>query len=555
MKLFNKLKAAVKRSPRKTIVAAITLGILVGLPIVAVAEFYPNRPTFDYNKYVMGANGQPLSCTDPAQAGGRCGSMDGPVFNSFINTPSYGDERAFLDARRSDQTAAGSFKNVLENVTDGSQEVVIRTYVHNNGNQDLNDAAHGYKSVAKDAKVRIALPTGTAQALRARSYITASNAAAVEDTVDMTAAQDFNVEYVPGSATLYNNGPFKNGVQMNDSIVTSGAPIGYDALNGTLPGCFDYAAVIQIRIKVHPKKTPAINFTKQVRKQGDKEWKEEVATKPGDTVEWLLTTTNTGEKDLTNIIARDVLPPHVEQVPGTVKWIDADQNAVQNDKPLFNGGLNVGNYAPKSGFYVMFATKVLGDFEPCQIRVRNQGYVKSTETTETGDNADVIITRENCKPPTPKPVYSCDALKVTALGNRKYSYQVSYTAKDGAKLKMLTYNFGDGSTPRVTDQTTTEYTYAKDGSFVTRVTLTFDVDGKQQVVDSDVCAQPIKITPNPVCVVPGKQNLPPNSPECVETPKVLPNTGAGDVAAIFAASTVAGIAAYHVFVSRRLSRQ
>jgi len=159
--------------------------------------------------------------------------------------------------------------------------------------------------------------------------------------------------------------------------------------------------VVQVRVKVTPKPKSNIKVSKQVRLQGTKDWKEEVNTKPGDTVEWLIAVDNTGDAVLNNIVARDVLPPNVQLVPSSVKWIDASQNAVQNDKPLFDGGINVGNYAGGSGFNMMFATKTLDNFKECQVRDRNQAIVKSNETGEQNDTADVVITKENCQPTKP----------------------------------------------------------------------------------------------------------------------------------------------------------
>ena len=123
---------------------------------------------------------------------GRCGPTDGPVFNSFINTPSYGDECSFFDARRSDQTRAGSYENVLISVTDGTRQVVLRIYVNNDANE-----AFGQKTTAQDTRVRVGLPAVTGSELRATAYVSASNATPQtgEDTVDLVAVKDFNVGY------------------------------------------------------------------------------------------------------------------------------------------------------------------------------------------------------------------------------------------------------------------------------------------------------------------------------------------------------------------------
>ncbi len=552
MKFLSKIKDVVSRLPRKTLLTIAGLTLLISTPIVVktFAEFYPDRPAFDYNK----------PCNpDDGDIYDRCGSLTGPVFNSFINTPSYGDERAFLDARRSDQTASGSYKNVLSDVTGGSKEVVVRMYIHNNANQSTNESGLG---IARNTTVKVALPSGTSQALRARGYISASNAASVEDTVDFTAGEEFSVSYVPGSAILYDNDNFAGGVTLGDSIVTSGTQIGSDALNGNMKGCFEFEAVVQIKVKVTPKANPNVKLTKEVRKKGETQWKKEVNAKPGEEVEWLITTENTGQAVLNNNIVRDVLPPHVQLKSGSVKWIDASQNAVQGDAPLFDGGINVGNYAPGSGFYMMFATNVLGDFEPCQIRVRNIAYEKSDQVPEIQDDADVVITRENCEQPV-TPVYRCDSIQKQFLEARKYRFTTKVTAENGATIKQYRYvvtGNNNYKVEQISNQAngTFDHNFPGPGDYVVAVTADFNVNGQVQSDTGELCKTSINFPKEEdKCPLPGKQHLPKNSPECKDTPVVtttgtkLPNTGPGDVVGMFVATTVAATLAHKFILSKR----
>lgn len=556
MKLFNKIRNNFRRLPQKTFLSVLTLGILVGVPAVIVfAEYYPARTPFDYNK--------PCNSEDNDK-NDRCGSLTGPVFNSFINTPSYGDERAFLDARRSDQTTGDVYKNVLNDVTDGSKEVVVRMYIHNNANQSTNASGLG---VARNTRARIALPTGTSQSLRARGYISADNATPklVEDTVDLVGKEDFNVSYINGSARLYDNDNFKNGAVVSDSIVSdSGALIGSDALDGNMKGCFEYEAVVEIKLKVTPKANPNVKLIKEVRKKGEKEWKKEVQAKPGEQVEWLLTTDNTGQAVLNDVVVRDVLPPHVKLVSGSVKWIDAVQNATQGDKPLFDGGINVGNYAPGGGFYVMFTTDVLGDFTPCEVRIRNVGYVRTKQTPEVQDDADVIINRENCVPE--EPIYRCDSLSKTYIRKNTYRFDVQATASGGAKVKQYRFNFGDNSGEILTDKSRVEHTFSGPGTYVASATVDFNVGNEVKSATSKSCRTVVEIPKEEEekCPIPGKEHLPKNSPECreekeipeipqptkPEQPGQLPSTGPAEIVGIFFATTVAGSIAYNVVYRR-----
>jgi len=397
MKMFNKIQSLSKKT--KFVIAGIIAVGVIGAPLIANAGFFPTRPVFDYNKY--DANNQ--NCDDPnnpAANGGRCGSLNGPVFNSFINTNQYGDERYFTDGYRTDRGKA-STADTITDVTEGDKQVVIRMYVHNNANESTNASGKG---VAKNAKVKLELPTNSGSSLQAVGAISASNASEVSDTVYMTAKRAFKVQYVPGSAKLLRG---NNSYALNDSIVSSGAPIGNTSMNGDLPGCFGYAALVEVTVNIIPEKSEELQLVKQVKNVGDTTgWKKEVASKPGQESQWMLTTKNVGLDQLTDVSVRDILPPHVALVPGSVKITNADsQSYPQQDSPLFGNGLNLGTYPSGGGRYVLFKTKALDDFAGCSVRVRNIAKAKSAQnTTEISDYADVVITKENCNPgPGPGP--------------------------------------------------------------------------------------------------------------------------------------------------------
>lgn len=375
---MKKITQLFKRLSKKVKVISLVIASTAVLGGVAYAGFSPaNRPVFDWN--------------NPDD---RKGSLTGPVFNSFINTPDYGDERAFFDASLT--AANGTYKDVLPGVTGDSDKIVtLRTYVHNNANQTTNDGV----GVAQNTKVRIDLPTGTSTMLRARSYISASNSTPgeVTDTTELVDTSAFSISYVPGSAKIYSNA-HKSGVGLDDTIVTSGATIGSDVLNGIYLGCFEYASTVEIQVRIN---TSAIEVDKKVRLAGQTDFVDKVAAKPGDKIQWAIFVKNSGSATLNDINVRDVLPPHVSLNSGSVKWYDASQNgAVQGDKPLFDGGINFGAYGAGSNFYVRFSTQALGDFEGCEITLRNLTFVKSKEfKVEKQDQADVIITKENCTEP------------------------------------------------------------------------------------------------------------------------------------------------------------
>lgn len=168
------------------------------------------------------------------------------MFNSFINTPSYGDERAFFDGRRGNQSNMEHWDPVA-NVT-SDETAVLRIYVDNMAYVHPDDP---YSSTAYGARVRIRLPTATATVLRARGYIWADNAKMVEDTVDLIGHEPFRVVYVPGSAVLMRHDIYVYG--LDDSIVEDdGALIGHSVMDGVLPAgnLFEYAALVKITVRI-----------------------------------------------------------------------------------------------------------------------------------------------------------------------------------------------------------------------------------------------------------------------------------------------------------------
>jgi len=407
MKLLKNLKTIVRTI--KVGPTSVKVGLTAGLLTLFVsgaavfAGWSPDRPVYNWS------------------GGERTGSVNGPRMNAWIGTPYYGDERAFFDARRTDQS--GAFSDVLANPGDGSREVILRTYVHNGANQSTN-ATNGK---ATGAKVRIDLPTGTATALRARSYITINNPAEgypaeVTDTAEMVDDTPFKITYKPGSARLFND--VHNGIQLSDSIVTTGAAIGHNAMDGVFPGCFEYQAFVEIIVKIEIAK-PELN--KQVRKSGDTTYSDFATVKPGDKIQWLLGFKNAGQVNLDNVAIRDSLPPHVSVVPNSVRYIytstdGSTQDVVQRDNSIFGTNqINTGTWKPSGGFYIRFDTLALDDFAGCAVTLRNLGHVRSTQTpTDLNDFADVKIVKDNCVPP---PVsFNCDALNVLKVNRTTFEF-------------------------------------------------------------------------------------------------------------------------------------
>lgn len=543
--MFAKVKNLFNKMPRP-LVGLLAVILFVAIPVAVFAGFGPGRPTYDYNKFDPN-----LSCTDPAQAFGRCGSMDGPVFNSFVNTPTYGDERNFgriaevVPGQSPVQADFGETKTAVP-----GKEYWVRTFVHNNANQNTNGPEFNYIGVAHNTRVRVAIADGVANGVDIMSYISADRVMADaskpqvlwDSSTLANSNQAFSVSYVPGSAMVYNHA-HQNGMAISDDIVSpNGTPFGFDQMNGDLPGCFEFSAYVYVKVVA---KAPTLGVNKVTRVSGNEngDWHDSITAKKTDTIDWKIEFANHGNDVAHDVTIRDTLPAGVTLVPGSIKRWDANYNGqVLPDNSLNAGGVDLGNYAPAGDDIngaITFKTTINPDFKECTLK--NVAYGRAENIPETSDDSTVTI--ENCNPVTP--VVSCDALAAESLGSRKFSYTVRYTARN-ASLKTITYDFGDSSTPLVTNNTTVQHTYAKDGQYTTRAVLTFDVNGHDQVVRSDRCMTTVSTTTPQYCTIPGKTNLPVNSPECT-----LPNTGIGNIFGIFTATTVAGAAAHYVFTSLR----
>ena len=171
-------------------VAAIAAAIII--PITAIAGYEPaNRPVKTYT-------------------GADSVAFDYPVFNSWVNTPNYGDERAFFDAG---SATSGPYKDQL--VVVPGQEVTLRMYIHNGAAPSLNGTNFNGPGVARNTRLQVFLPTATSTSLRSFGYIIADNTNPtwVADSVDFNSSVPVNMEYVPGSARLA-NGAHPNGVAL-----------------------------------------------------------------------------------------------------------------------------------------------------------------------------------------------------------------------------------------------------------------------------------------------------------------------------------------------------
>lgn len=322
------------------------------------------------------------------------------TFNSITNNQNFGDERNFYRIRDVASSAAMDFGDSV-NLTAGKEyEAVV--FFHNNANASLNANGTG---IAQGAYARVELPAivpAGASNANSEAFVGASNAnpQRVYDYISFnnTSSTDMALRLVAGSVKYQSYGPH-DGETLADANLfgTTGQPLGYDTLNGVLPGCDRYSGYITYRFKAMQ---PSFTFAKDVRLSGTKAWQDKLSAIPGSTVEYRLTYKNTGDTVQNNVILKDVLPKGLTYIAGSTKlYTTLTPSGKTLTDEISQGGMNIGSYNPGGGAFLTFAAKV--DGASCTTLVNN-GYAV-TNNGDLGDNSTVTVGGE-CTLPTTGPV-------------------------------------------------------------------------------------------------------------------------------------------------------
>lgn len=374
---MKKLIAAIKRAP-KTAASISMVVAAVAVPIALFAWGPSDRPTYTFN--------------NPA------GHV---TFNSITDNPGHGDERNFVQIK--DVTAGTRFVENVDFVP--GHEYEVYSFYHNNAASNLNESGVG---VAKDAQMRIQMPAEVKsnENVAVTGIITASNAVPAkvwDEAYGKATSGDVVLRYVQDSATIHNNGT-TNGQKLPSTLLTTGTNLGFNALDGVLPGCNEFSGYVTFRFKVGQ---PNFEVSKTVSTFGANKFVESVTAKAGDQVEYKIQYKNTGSTQQDNVVIRDELPAGVTYVPGTTKLATGLSNGYETvSDNVVARGINIGSYAPNGGnAFVKFTAKI-ADNSKLAVCGKNTLTNKATAETPNGsksDTADVVVMKE-CAPGEKPPV-------------------------------------------------------------------------------------------------------------------------------------------------------
>lgn len=180
------------------------------------------------------------------------------VFNS-ISDSTIGHEFNFVGAKKNDGKTYYYNGNEIE--VEDDMTYIVRLFVHNN-------SPKGYERIAEDVKVRFSISNTVKvtsddvkleqfnsvngyYAVAVHGYISSSNADpnTYSDGVKFVSNKPFYLEYIPNTANFFNGAIGENGYSLDDSIVDDYITIGYEKMDGKIPGCYSYTSVTSIIVK------------------------------------------------------------------------------------------------------------------------------------------------------------------------------------------------------------------------------------------------------------------------------------------------------------------
>ncbi len=351
------------------IIHFITVGILFHAVNISAVDYSYTRPLYTQEEIDGGALNQLMD--------------EGNVtFNSIADEDAeWYDETNFVGARIDDGNHGKD--NIWDHISIAAKDgetYVVRMFIHNNTISNEQTWKTDNRGVAKDTHVSFNIPQVSDDKIYVHGFIRASNAVPQEvfDSVAFESedGQKFHLEYMYGSALLENNaiepqydaeGNKYTGRQLSDDIVNAksgGILIGFDALDGKIPGCYYFSSYVTIKVKVVYDYDYSLEMS--VRPAGTKgdNWAQSLDVEKGDILEYQVMYKNTSEDNQYNVTIKGLLPQNLEYELGSTRLWNAEMDGYTNDDDtVTTTGVNIGSYGPGANAYIRFRAKVTDVFD------------------------------------------------------------------------------------------------------------------------------------------------------------------------------------------------
>jgi uncharacterized repeat protein (TIGR01451 family) len=230
-------------------------------------------------------------------------------------------------------------------------------------------------STAQNVRVKINVPTTEGTSHQPSATVAADNAQAVTGTVTVNTGTNTKLTYIPGSAKFFrmvDNQPtevaWPAGVN-GDAVVTTGVNLGNQV------GCWQFAQLIKIQVKVEPVSAPppplgkpAISTNKKVQLAGGAPFADSVDARPGDQVAFKIYFENIGDAPGIKPHIADTLDSRLTYIPGssymlvkqdnTDRRIDISEDLIVKSGQTLLWGFSTLEPLPERAFYLLFLAKV-----------------------------------------------------------------------------------------------------------------------------------------------------------------------------------------------------
>jgi uncharacterized repeat protein (TIGR01451 family) len=213
-------------------------------------------------------------------------------------------------------------------------------------------------------------------------------------------------------------------VKLPNELITSGATLGFNKLDGKIPGCYAYDGVVTMKIKVHT--SVAAKLSKTVRIKGTKGWNESVDAKIGDEVEYQIEYVNLLSEKVNDVMIRDILPTNVEYVKDSTYLYNSNYQSgvLLKENTLTTTGINIGSYNTNGNAYIRFTGKVVDKSLACgSNQLVNWANVTVSSSSSKNlvykDDASVMVSKDGevCEEkPTPTPTPEPTPEKIVETG-------------------------------------------------------------------------------------------------------------------------------------------
>ncbi len=291
--------------------------------------------------------------------------------------------------------------------------VQFQIFYHNMEHEDSGNNAN-------NLSVKVDLPNSAGKTQTVTATIKADNSNTVVDTAVVNQTLDrAYLEFIPGTVKWrHNSGTNDNQNWVTDSLpdsVVTGS--GFTTIEDAQP-CDNFAATITFQARV---KAPVVSITKQVRVEGETEWKTKNTAQPGDVLEYLITVKNEGNVTLNNLVIGDNLPARVTYIADTTKLANASfpQGTSISSNNVTAGGIDIGNYSPGANAFTTFKAKIDENLAPGNWEFSNVAIVDADEVNPVENFAitKVFVPGEEPEQPEqPESPDMPDELPVTGIG-------------------------------------------------------------------------------------------------------------------------------------------